>query len=1252
MYNNFKLCSKANNAKYYIKKNIDKDIGENNDKDIGDNNDKDIGDNIYKDIWENIDKDIDENINKNIWGNIDKDKDKDKQYSIHKDVEKINSLTLLGEIINLNSPLYNSFINNRSIFFYLIDNYKYNLEHFINYLIEIDKFIIFDNKFYNKFNKLNINISQLNLSIYNSSILNNKFSCKFLLNMIIKMNDTSLIKSFLKEIVFNYNIEICKEIIQRLPFFLKTKLDYDYCYTILTILEYNTTIFYDFNSQVNFKQQDFKKFKILELLFPFIIYNIEKESVGNITSKLLNSIIIKHNATDFLKLYEKYNVPLNYDFIDNYGYSILADCLKYGITKSLYFLLERVLIINQNTDFLLTNSWENNICLIDCSFNNYNYKISEIFLNKLSSKIINSEGTICITNFINKYRIKIYIKTIFNTYEKKKINKNTYYKYNKIIKSSLKKHLSILYKFLNNETHYKEINIEFKKILIKEFIENCILNIIKSNISIEFFKQYITWELNLDLNKLLKYENIYKNKYNLYFLLENFNTNIFNNLFNNTFLKYAPLSFCKCKITNILEILNKKKIVLKCSNKLFNIEINKIIINFLENCYKCTICKNDNYLDFIIDLMKKYYLKDNCFIADSSMFISYKLQYITNSLQNTNYSIEQLFKVYFLNGFTFIGLFEKQYNIPYFTKKLDYKYIIKLLKNDNTKSFMKQLFSYAIINYNIKKYIQNKKLNILQNFKTNISKINNEFMFSPIENNDKINKFVGIEFKKHINTIFTKNPVHITPHHCVKPLYLTHKYITEKADGISKKESLKNISDINIDLIVEYEKINNINIVYNINNSDNILENIIYLRSIHPYTPNYNTFNFNDKNLEEFKVLEKEAYDKYIIENIDKSKLWWPKFVWILEEDNKIDYLKKIDKLKPLNIFKTDGYILYSNETSQDIIKIKPFDLITIDLKYVKNNWYTKENKLFNASITSNEDIIESCIYRIYYDKTTKIYYPKEQRNDKKYPNNNEIVEYLVNCHKSQWTIKNIIDNLENNIYYQLNKPYNGSYLKNIIKKYSFENYNYINGHVLDFGCGYKQTYLKKCKINSLYGVDSDINVVLNKNENNNINNINYGLYDFSLDNHEQINKFGAIYNFIKPSKYTKFDTIIMLNTIHNCFPYNSNELISNINHFSNKNCNIIIRYLDRDLFNNIFNQEYIDLNNFGFIKKNNKDFINIFFNWCHNKQHLEYIVSKKDLIELFSNCEIIYEEKKDINYNLPNIEKYFNCFKTIIFRK
>ena len=452
----------------------------------------------------------------------------------------------------------------------------------------------------------------------------------------------------------------------------------------------------------------------------------------------------------------------------------------------------------------------------------------------------------------------------------------------------------------------------------------------------------------------------------------------------------------------------------------------------------------------------------------------------------------------------------------------------------------------------------------------------------------------------------------------------------------------------------------NINIIFNIVNENNILENMIYLRSIHEYAPKYTNYYFDEKSLEEFKLYEEKCFRNYIenyIENKTK-KPWWPKMVWKIKNLPKIQYLEILDNLGPLNIFKTDGYILYGNN-DEEIIKIKPFNLLTIDLKFVNNKWLSKENLVFTKKIKEG-NYQENSIYRVYYDNEYKIYIPKEIRYDKKTPNNNIIISNLVKSHESHWRIKDIILNLSTNNYYQHNMSFNNIYLKSLIKKYRFENYNYIKqGNILDLGCGYKQPYLNKINNSNLYLTDIDLNIVfqdLNFSCKSKNLTIKKNLFDFSNSIQNQTKKLGNIYNYFDNTHLinTKYDSIILLNTIHNCFP-NYKEFKENINIFSKKNTRIIIRYLDRNTFNNTFNSDKnIQLNNFGYIRKLEYNMINIKFNWCHNIGSIEYLVSKEDLNNLFENFIIIYEEPKYItkNKNFENIEKYLSCFKTIIYEK
>ena len=178
---------------------------------------------------------IKKNIKKETFNNI-----------ILKDVIEINKLENNPQINHenfLDSPLFASFNDNKKIFFYLAKNYNYNLEGFISFLIKNNLFKIFDKNFYKNLSKVKINIKNVNLSpLYsrlNSNILYDfYYSGKYLLNIIIKLDNQS-IKYFFKNIILNLNISLIEEFIEKRPFFLKTQLDYDYCSELFEILDYN-----------------------------------------------------------------------------------------------------------------------------------------------------------------------------------------------------------------------------------------------------------------------------------------------------------------------------------------------------------------------------------------------------------------------------------------------------------------------------------------------------------------------------------------------------------------------------------------------------------------------------------------------------------------------------------------------------------------------------------------------------------------------------------------------------------------------------------------------------------------------------------------------------------------------------------------------------------------------------------------------------------------------------------------------------
>ena len=100
--------------------------------------------------------------------------------------------------------------------------------------------------------------------------------------------------------------------------------------------------------------------------------------------------------------------------------------------------------------------------------------------------------------------------------------------------------------------------------------------------------------------------------------------------------------------------------------------------------------------------------------------------------------------------------------------------------------------------------------------------------------------------------------------------------------------------------------------VFNVYHKDNsLVKNIIYLRYIHPYVPNYYSDFFTTKNyqkytpkyIDKFRQYEKESFEKYISDNKNTGRLlWWPKMIFTYQNENLIDYLYNIHEITSNNL--------------------------------------------------------------------------------------------------------------------------------------------------------------------------------------------------------------------------------------------------------------------------------------------------------------------------------------------------------------
>ena len=90
------------------------------------------------------------------------------------------------------------------------------------------EFYIFDKTFYNKLNKLEIDYSKIKFYNICEKDISVNLSSKTLLNFVCKSKNNMNLKMFLQKIIDNTSVDLCKEFINKRPYFLKSHLDFDF----------------------------------------------------------------------------------------------------------------------------------------------------------------------------------------------------------------------------------------------------------------------------------------------------------------------------------------------------------------------------------------------------------------------------------------------------------------------------------------------------------------------------------------------------------------------------------------------------------------------------------------------------------------------------------------------------------------------------------------------------------------------------------------------------------------------------------------------------------------------------------------------------------------------------------------------------------------------------------------------------------------------------------------------------------------
>ena len=489
--------------------------------------------------------------------------------------------------------------------------------------------------------------------------------------------------------------------------------------------------------------------------------------------------------------------------------------------------------------------------------------------------------------------------------------------------------------------------------------------------------------------------------------------------------KFKYLSgFCEFKIQNFLK---------------YNLFINNNC-NFLKAIFKFYYNKEKlgNYLHFIIDTLFNYendkkieiakyiydklYWKNEKAIFYFTFFNFYKL-----FIPNVNYDFKNLF----IQDNEFTNLFRIFYEGPdiflpnVYNKLITYNkdimsfYYDVLTFNCSSKDFIywcpfykfNQVNHPTFINMNkvnyylsiwIKKYLINKKLKVKTN---NLNLINEIKDLQPIK---KIFEDGSVNYQIKKQAFTYQPPYHIYPNQIN---ILNNVLLREKADGVMKKRLpvsiLKYFMHLNIiDFKAEYIEELNLYLLFDIKIDQTIEDRYKLLRSLHPYT-------FKNKNLIEINSFEQlldeidnehKIFENYMENSNDKIK-WYPKVAFKVKKFD-LNFEKKINDIinKKLEIkfnsyYDNDGLILTPTNGFREI-KVKPKNLMTIDLKYDGKNWLDLENNSYNE-IIKEEGEYENAIYRCYPEKN--YYIPKDIRTDKNKANPCNIVNTIIKLYNSKY---------------------------------------------------------------------------------------------------------------------------------------------------------------------------------------------------------------------------------------------------------
>jgi hypothetical protein len=901
-------------------------------------------------------------------------------------------------------------------------------------------------------------------------------------------------------------------------------------------------------------------------------------------------------------IFNDIDVPKNinfYDEIKQYFITLELDVIEMKLKNIKYILT--VLDKNNNYEYLIKYCTDmyNIIEVNDKSYNKVKkFEILKIIDPYISKIIFDTDYNYSKSFFINfikhlttckngHFLLEKY-KTIISNYEE------IYLKY--ILSTAKFNSFKIIFDTNKNKNNF----IEIKKILVASAINyddrvfKFVINFYKEEILNDKTNEYLTV---IFFTHLFKHPERYILKRIKYIEnLININDNYIYNMFRNHNMT-----------KNLLRKLLKFYYINK-SNIIFNSDIIIEIITYSgleckDVLYQLKTLEEKNifcfyYIKIYNILIDEKYISDHFKLLDGYFYNKYKF----GIDKYTDSKLDNIIRFYNLE-YKFVP---RIYLIPYF--KDHFKYIKSFLYN---KEYIKMIYLYIKLSSFIRR-IKMKKVVMRRLFLSPIiHELNN---LKPNDNIKVLND--GTRFYKNkIQKYNTVPPHHMFPNEIEG---MENVLIREKADGTFITELPKNILPKNNFNKVKAEYIEELDLylVFDINTDMDIEDRYKYLRSCHNSTNNTNLITINNINdmiyyLEE----ERKIFENFINQDYDIYR-WYPKVAFkinVINDEiakelyNFINMESIMNKHNNSGLYNNDGYIITPLNGFNEI-KIKPKDKMSIDLECRNGSMYDREGNYYG-----DEKLLNG-IYRKYPNGEY------EYRYDKFKPNSYKIINNIVHLNKIYYKIN------EKKYFHDNKFKYSLSWEK--ITTNNKNNLIDMNGlmheksNTLDLGCG-KGKVLSITKNKNYTGYDYD-HYILNQARNK-FNNVIFNYIDLRYDWNKTDEKYYEV-------KYNNYMNIYAINSLMH---FNTEKFWEQINRVSIKGTRFMFNLLDDNDNNYQCDDDYL--------KKIDKNTVEIYFSSIHNKPITEKFITIKDVIPFLEkyHFNIIYEKQ----YNNDNLTKLYKWY-------